>query len=74
MILITYADNQRRMVDIEPLLRNKKGEKAQQLLAHDYFKRVRISEAGETIEWENGYDICPDNLYEIGKDVASKSA
>jgi hypothetical protein len=65
LLLITYSDSQKRIVDIEPLLRNKKGEKAQQLLAVDYFKKVRISEAGETIEWENGYDICPDILYEI---------
>jgi hypothetical protein len=74
LLLITYSDNQQRMVDIEPLLRNRKGEKTQQLISHEYFKKVRISEAGETIEWENGYDICPDMLYEIGKDFASKSA
>ena len=27
----------------------------------EYFKRVR--QRGETSEWENGEDICPENLY-----------
>lgn len=28
---------------------------------HEYFKLVKI--AGETVEWPNGEDVCPENLY-----------
>lgn len=33
----------------------------------EYFKKVRAD--GTTIVWPNGLDLCPDVLYEKGKDV-----
>ena len=33
----------------------------------DYFKSVKAD--GTTIVWPNGLDLCPDVLYEIGKEV-----
>jgi hypothetical protein len=34
----------------------------------DYFKTVKIDDAGNTICWDNGADFCPDTLYEISND------
>ena len=33
----------------------------------EYFKNVKPR--GETIEWENGEDICPENLYYDSKSI-----
>ena len=30
---------------------------------YEYFKDVKISKTGITIEWKNGEDIAPENLY-----------
>ena len=30
----------------------------------DYFKKVRVSEFGDTVEWPEGQDIAPESLYE----------
>jgi len=33
----------------------------------EFFKRVRVDADLDTIVWENGADICPNVLYEMGK-------
>lgn len=37
-----------------------------------YFKTVRLDEDLDTIVWDNGADISPDFLYEIGQDISKK--
>ncbi|WP_042281410.1 DUF2442 domain-containing protein [Candidatus Protochlamydia sp. R18] len=37
-----------------------------------YFKTVRLGKDLDTIVWDNGADISPDFLYEIGNDLADK--
>ena len=39
---------------------------------YEYFKNVRISETGITIEWQNGEDIAPENLYYNSKTINKK--
>jgi len=35
----------------------------------EFFKRVWVDADLDTIVWENGADICPNVLYEIGQEV-----
>ncbi len=61
-LLITFDNNEKRIFDVEPYLKyrafkNVKNEKT--------FKTVKI--AGLSIEWEDGTDICPDELYNNSK-------
>ena len=37
-----------------------------------YFKNVKICKTGITIEWENGEDIAPENLYYDSKPIKNK--
>ena len=39
---------------------------------YEYFKNVKISETGITIEWKNGEDIAPENLYYNSKTIKIK--
>jgi hypothetical protein len=55
-----------RLVDLYPHL---DGEIFEQLRDTDYFKTVKVSPDLDTIVWENGADISPDFLYEIGQPV-----
>jgi hypothetical protein len=34
-----------------------------------YFSQVKINEVGNSIEWPNGADFCPDVLWEISKPI-----
>jgi hypothetical protein len=36
------------------------------LLQPEYFRSVKWDPEMETVYWENGIDLCPDVLYEIG--------
>jgi hypothetical protein len=38
----------------------------------DYFKKVKSD--GTTIFWPNGLDLCPDALYEKGRDIKKNHA
>jgi hypothetical protein len=38
----------------------------------EFFKRVRVDLELDTIVWENGADICPNVLYEIGQEVVEE--
>ena len=39
---------------------------------YEYFKNVKISETGITIQWKNGEDIAPENLYYNSKAIKNK--
>ena len=56
---ITFNNGEKRIFDVSPYF---KFEIFRQLKEDDNFKKVKIS--GLSIEWENGADICPDELYE----------
>ena len=63
-IEITFDNKEKRILDITPYIKFKI---FQQLKEKDNFMKVRIS--GLSIEWENGADICPDELYENSKKI-----
>jgi len=65
-IILTFEDNVKKIVDLFPYLY---GEIFEPLKDISYFKRFKVNEDTDTIEWENGADMSPDFLYKIGKDI-----
>lgn len=57
-LLVTFDNKEQRIFDVKPYL-----DFTQFKSLKDYrqFKKVKIS--GLSIEWENGTDICPNELY-----------
>lgn len=55
---ITFDNNEIKRFDVKPYF---KFERFKQLKDINLFNTVKI--AGLSIEWENGADICPDELY-----------
>ena len=56
---ITFDNKKKKIFDIAPYFKFKI---FQELKEKDNFKKVKVK--GLSIEWENGADICPDELYE----------
>ena len=61
-IEILFDNNEKKIFDVKPYFKFKK---FQELRDIKKFNTVRI--AGLSIEWENGADICPDELYNNSK-------
>jgi len=61
---LTFEDGSLRLVNLESHL---DGEIFEPLKDINYFKTVRVSPDFDTIVWDNGADMSPDFLYEIGK-------
>ncbi len=57
-LIITFSNNEKKIFDVTPYLKYKQFE---ELKKPSVFKTVRI--AGLSIQWSNGADICPDELY-----------
>lgn len=55
---IKFNNGEIKRFDVKPYLNHKAFEQLKKL---DIFNSVKI--AGLSIEWENGVDICPDELY-----------
>ena len=55
---ITFDNKEKRKFDVKPYFKFKQFK---QLKDKGIFETVKIS--GLSIEWENGADICPDELY-----------
>ena len=58
MLEITFDNGEKKIFDVKPYL---KFELFKELENEEAFRKVKI--AGLSIEWENGADICPDELY-----------
>ena len=43
--------------------------KFKELLNPEQFKKIKLNKEIETIYWENGIDLCPDFLYDLGKKI-----
>lgn len=61
---LTFEDGSMKLVDLEPHLY---GEVFEPLKDINAFKRVRVNPDLDTIVWDNGADLSPDFLYEIGR-------
>ena len=55
---LTFDNNEVRVFDVKPYIR---GSWFGMLNDTNYFKTVRAN--GFTVEWAEGQDICPDELY-----------
>lgn len=55
---IKFENGEKKYFDVKPYLEFKKFD---ELKDEKIFKTVKI--AGLSIEWKNGVDICPDELY-----------
>lgn len=57
-ILVEFETGVKKKYDVKPHI---KGSWYGELSNVEYFKTVKCN--GHTVEWENGQDICPDDLY-----------
>lgn len=62
MLELIFDNGEKKIFDVKPYLNYKPFEKLKDI---NKFKNVKI--AGLSIEWENGEDICPDELYNNSK-------
>ena len=62
MLLIKFDNGEERTFDVKPYLNH---SIFLQLKNKELFKTVKIG--GLSIEWDNGADICPDELYNNSK-------
>lgn len=59
---ILFDNKEKKIFDVKPYFKFKIFKELQDI---DKFNKVKIS--GLSIEWENGADICPDELYNNSK-------
>lgn len=57
-LLLEFSNGENRIYDVKPLIR---GDWFGQLNDVSKFNTVHV--AGLSVEWEDGQDICPDDLY-----------
>lgn len=71
---LQFSDKKTKIVDLEPIIKKSKGI-FQPLKDIEYFKKVSLddSEHPLSICWPNGADVCPDMLYDMGKEVRKPS-
>lgn len=68
---LLFSDRKRKVVNLEDLAKKGKNMLAP-LKDVEYFKQVKSD--GTTIVWPNGVDLCPDVLYETGKEITTHKA
>ncbi len=61
-VKLTYADGEERIFDVSPYIH---GPWFGELREAAYFRSVRVSPGGSGIEWPNGQDIAPHELYDL---------
>lgn len=67
-VILTFDDKKTKLVDLKDHL---DGEIFKPLKNISYFKKMKLDSDLDTIVWDNGADISPDFLYEIGKNIGS---
>ena len=67
-VLLTFENNEKRIFDVKPYLNT---GSFSELKNEATFKTVKVS--FDTIEWINGVDIDPEELYEKSKKMQSES-
>ena len=65
LIYLKYKTNEEKIYDMEKLISENKFYS--KLKDKTYFKKVKPR--GDSIEWENGEDIAPENLYYDSIDI-----
>ncbi|MBR2743688.1 MAG: DUF2442 domain-containing protein [Clostridia bacterium] len=64
-IYLKYEDGKIKVYDMKPLIDN--NNFYAKLKDRNYFNQVKP--CSDTIEWPNGEDVCPENLYYDSKDI-----
>ena len=59
-LLIVFSNNEHRLFDVKPYINGSWNGK---LADESFFKTVRV--AGNTVEWADGQDIAPHEMYEL---------
>ncbi|NLI93616.1 MAG: DUF2442 domain-containing protein [Peptococcaceae bacterium] len=59
---LSYETGEVRVFDVLPYIA---GDWFEELKNKDYFRTVRVISGGYGIEWSNGQDIAPHELYEM---------
>ena len=59
---LVFDNGEHKIFDVKPLIN---GEWFGELQNMSIFKTVKI--ADNTVEWVNGQDVCPDDLYYLSK-------
>lgn len=59
MLEILFSTNEKKIYNMKELIERNLIYK--NLKDVEYFKKVKLR--GETVEWENGEDVCPEELY-----------
>jgi hypothetical protein len=61
-IEIIYDNGVTHIFNLEPVVKEfiSKYNRFTELLDHKYFATVHLNKDWNTIEWDNGFDICPD--------------
>ncbi len=62
MLKLFYDTNEIKIFDVKPYIN---GDWYNELKSEQYFKTVHLICNGIGIEWENGQDISPHELYEL---------
>ena len=58
-LYLKFDDGKEKIYNMSKLIQ--KNPAYIKLKDNEYFKLVKL--AGETVEWPNGEDVCPENLY-----------
>ncbi len=70
-LVLTFEDGCRRRVDLASHL---DGEMFEPLREIALFRTARLNSDIDTVVWENGADMSPDFLYEIGEPIDDEPA
>jgi len=65
---VSFDNGETRYFDVKPYI---KGEWYSELKDPDYFKTIKVN--GYTVEWKNGQDICPDELFYCSEKIPEYS-
>jgi len=68
---VTFDNGEVKIIDMSGFLHRKIYAPLQDFA---FFKRVWVDADLDTIVWENGADICPNVLYEIGQEAFEDQA
>jgi len=70
-VRLVFEDGSMRVADLAPYLECDIFEPLKDV---EYFKTLRVNPDLDTIVWDNGADLSPDFLYEIGVPVAESTS